>query len=177
MALLQRIPPVLDRNSVESHQITAVVSFQLLDIQQKRLQLAHCQHTIFVDHKRTVIYTHLEYFVPSRLLTLRTQLIQYFDIVFGTDDVLLDLIIEFCDVLNAAGIQELIDHCLVLFLLVFFKRNHTVILSVLLDEIGMHVFEGYSAADGFFFEVGGNRREQCLYLFDLCFDFFGWNEL
>ena len=123
---------VLDRNAVESHQIRAVVGLQLLYIQQERLQLTRCQRSILVDHKWAVIDTGLQYFVASRLLALRTQLIEYFDIVFGTDDVFLDLVIEFCDVLCAASIHELVDHCLVLFFFVLLEMNHAVILPILL---------------------------------------------
>jgi len=56
--------------------------------------------------------------------------------------VLPDMVVEFCGVFGTASIQELVDHCLVLLLLVLVERNHTVILSIFFGEICMHVFEG-----------------------------------
>lgn len=93
MSLLEPILRILDAKSIKTHQVSAVVGFELLYVEQECLEFADGQVGVLVDHERTVIDAGLEYLISSGLLSLWIQLVKYFNVIFYADDGFVDLLI------------------------------------------------------------------------------------
>lgn len=73
--ILTIIAGVFYRYTVKPYKISAVVSLQLLYVHQESLKLSNRNVLILVKQKRAIVYTGLEDFIPSLVVSHRVQLV------------------------------------------------------------------------------------------------------